>query len=530
MPSADAIPGGNGALSAREIELKLAIDRDTLIRLQRSGAFARLPGIRAAGRSHRENLVAVYWDTPGRDLAKNGVALRIRREGARTVQTVKAEDRTPGLAADRRESTATLPGSGADATPDPALIEEADLRRHVTGLIGKNKLEPVFETDVARVSRTYIDNRSGKFEAALDMGQIRANGNEVAISEIELEWKAGSPASLLEAARALAGRYPLRVASRSKAARGYALANGDAAPDPAKAVKGVLTGHETVPQAFSAILSECVNQAAGNQAAILEARDAAGIHQMRVAIRRYRAAYSAFKKAVPLGGADAVIEDLKSLFRLLGDARDLDVFCTETLPAVGGGGACSLTAIAAAAEEARREAWEKVVTELESPGFTCLLLDAGLLAARAGQAECIAEEKTLAEYASARLSKRLKQVRKRAKKLEQLDDEGRHDLRKRLKKLRYEAEFFAPLWEKDDTKAFLKPLKKLQDAFGAVNDAATAGKVARMAAARIGGPDAAGAAGYVAGWYAAEAERDFADAHALWEDLSGVKPFWTVRA
>lgn len=530
MPSTDAIPGGNGAVPAREIELKLAIERDTLIRLQRSGAFARLPGIRAAGRSHRENLVAIYWDTPDRDLAKNGVALRIRREGARTVQTVKAEDRNAGLAADRRESNVTLPGSSADVCPDPALIEEADLRKHVTGLIGKNRLEPVFETDVARVSRTYIDNRSGKFEAALDMGQIRANGNEVAISEIELEWKAGSPASLLEAARALAGRYPLRVGSHSKAARGYALAGGDAAPGPAKAEKEVLTGAETVPQAFSAILSECVNQFASNQAAILEARDPAGIHQMRVAIRRYRAAYSAFKKAVPLGGADEVISSLKSLFRLLGDTRDLDVFCTETLPAVGGSDPGRLSALAAAAEEARREAWEMVITELESPGFTCLLLDAGLLAARAEQAECIAEENTLAEFAAARLSKRLKQVRKRAKKLEALDDEGRHDLRKRLKKLRYEAEFFAPLWKKGDTRDFLKPLKKLQDAFGAVNDAATARKVARTAAARIGGPDAAGAAGYVAGWYAAEAEHAFAGARTLWDKVSAVTPFWTGDA
>src|SRR5690349_14749531 len=65
-----------------------------------------LPAIRAhpavaavaRGRPRTTHLVSTYYDTPARDLAAAGVALRLRRAGGRWLQTVKgAGDAAAGL-------------------------------------------------------------------------------------------------------------------------------------------------------------------------------------------------------------------------------------------------------------------------------------------------------------------------------------------------------------------------------------------------------------------------------------------------
>jgi CHAD domain-containing protein len=49
-----------------------------------------------------------------------------------------------------------------------------------------------------------------------------------------------------------------------------------------------------------------------------------------------------------------------------------------------------------------------------------------------------------------------------------------HRVRKRLKRLRYLAEFTAPLHNQDKLRAYLSKLKKVQDALGEYNDTMTA--------------------------------------------------------
>ncbi len=80
-------------------------------------------------------------------------------------------------------------------------------------------------------------------------------------------------------------------------------------------------------------------------------------------------------------------------------------------------------------------------------------------------------------------------------------NEERHAARIAAKRLRYVAEFFAPLFPGKRTRTYLETLAAAQDALGQFNDAVTA---AALAGELSGLADDA-AAGAVRGWVAAQA-------------------------
>ena len=98
-----------------------------------------------------------------------------------------------------------------------------------------------------------------------------------------------------------------------------------------------------------------------------------------------------------------------------------------------------------------------------------------------------------------------------------------------LKKLRYGAEFFAPLFPAKDVSAYLKKLSEAQDVFGALNDAATVGHILEriLKEARPAGADALreGAA-FVEGWHLGRIEPAWTNARKRWKRLAKAQPFW----
>jgi triphosphatase len=123
------------------------------------------------------------------------------------------------------------------------------------------------------------------------------------------------------------------------------------------------------------------------------------------------------------------------------------------------------------------------------------------------------------------LAKTWKKSAKYGREIERLNGERRHEMRKALKKLRYQTEFLAPLFKRD-TEQFIKQLKALQDVFGYINDVRVASRLTDLRKEYHGSVDTIKAASYIVGWHEAEANHVWRQAGKAWKALESSRRFW----
>ena len=83
-------------------------------------------------------------------------------------------------------------------------------------------------------------------------------------------------------------------------------------------------------RAFTLIARTCLRQVVANVPATIE-RNAEALHQLRVALRRLRAAISLFSEVVTDDRVNTIKSELRWLARECGPARDLDTLIFEVL-------------------------------------------------------------------------------------------------------------------------------------------------------------------------------------------------------
>ena len=119
------------------------------------------------------------------------------------------------------------------------------------------------------------------------------------------------------------------------------------------------------------------------------------------------------------------------------------------------------------------------------------------------------------------LRQRWKKLLNTGKHLEDLDDPGLHDFRLKAKRLRYAAEFFAPLFPEKSTARFLRRLARLQACLGHFNDTAVATTLLREFS-----PRPSHAAGLVLGFTAARGAHVRPEIAHAWARCRRRDPFW----
>ena len=298
----------------REFEIKLEFDPADAARLVAHSLLRAAP--------QQQNLVSIYFDTPSETLHKAGVYVRIRDINGRRVQTIKAAKSDGGLF-DRFEWEREVKGR----TPNFSGVARGALKSLFTPDL-RASLRPVFET---RVTRTIyrLTYEASDIELAIDQGEIAAAAKHSAISELELELKGGDTKSLFSLARVFADTVPLILGVKSKAERGYELLHDDPGK-PEKAAEVDIPPTLTAGEAFRVVAHNCLRQILANEAATRAGR-AKSLHQMRIGLRRLRAALAIFAAALADEQMDRIKAELKWVTRELGPARDLDVFAANVL-------------------------------------------------------------------------------------------------------------------------------------------------------------------------------------------------------
>lgn len=515
-----AFTGGGTQMSGQEIELKLLVTPDGLKRLRRLAWLRTLQ----CGRAKTQSLRSVYFDTPDLELRAQRMTLRIRSVGRRRIQTLKTAGDAIGGAFARGEWESEIGGDSPDpkalaATPLAEVFDDALLAA----------LRPVVATEIRR-TEVMVAEADAEMAVAFDQGQLQADGRVAPLCELEVELKRGPPRAMFELALRLHACTPLRIGRASKAEKAFRLLQGES-PAPEKWVGSPIAPGMTAAAAFQGIVHSCLDHLAANEESFLTGGGPEAVHQMRVALRRLRSAIALFKDMLDDAETAALKDELRWLLKRLGPARDTDVFIAEILDPVRAAfpDDGDLRALRLPFEARRDSYYREAEEALRSPRFTTILLTAGAWIAGGAWLRASGAEVRVEPLAARLLSLRDKKVRKAGRKLAKLAPEQRHAVRILLKKLRYAAEFFAPLYDDDKRKRrFLACLSDLQDRLGLLNDIAVAHRLLRESL-DPSDPRLQWAAGLVAGWHEGHARRLLRKAAGEWDAFVALDRFWDHR-
>jgi inorganic triphosphatase YgiF len=417
------------------------------------------------GERNDANLVSTYFDTGKHKLRRHGLSLRIRQTGDKYIQTIKS---APGAQFGRGEWETEVEGN----TPDLGKIDGTPLECLASKSL-RRKLKPIFETSV---HRTTVPVRTGRseIELAVDRGKLVVGRRASPIEELELELKKGQPGDLFRLAKTVERKAEAELYFRTKSERGYDFAfgkNGHVVyAEPIELKESMEAG-----EAFRIIGRSTVRHFAANADAV-QNLEPEGIHQMRVGLRRLRAAISLFSHALPGGRTEKIKTELKWLTNELAPAREIDVFvktkisrtARDVIPRRGG------EAIDREFAARRIEALERARKAVRSERCRGLFVDVlEWIEVRAKGANKDASI-PIRKFAADTLHRRAKKVIREGRELDKLSPPERHRFRIRIKKIRYAVEFFESLSSgKRDRKQMArlsKHLKKIQDALGSLND------------------------------------------------------------
>jgi triphosphatase len=246
------------------------------------------------------------------------------------------------------------------------------------------------------------------------------------------------------------------------------------------------------------------------------------VHRFRVGLRRLRSILSAFGEALPERERRALGDRLRAVAQRYGRAREWDVFLAhsvmplrEALPQEE-----ALVVLERAARKARRLALPPGDT-LRSNLLTieAAVEDASWLR-RPDPDHAAVWDLPLRDHAATLLGNRHRRLRKRVKIVDLLDPVAFHQLRIRVKKLRYPSELLKTLFDENIAAKYLHRLVGLQDVMGRLNDA----HVGNVLLGELAVP--APAQHLVGGWLA----RDIAGCREHFPDYARAfrraEPFW----
>lgn len=414
-------------------------------------------------------LWTTYYDTPDLRLARWGLSMRYRNTEGWTVK-LAGEGRGPMVVREERVFR-------APASQPP--FEALDL---VRAFVRDSTLGPVARL---RTTRRTVALRGGDDRPLGEVTDDRVmvlEGRRVSrrFREIETELRpeAADDAldTVIERLRA-AGAEPVEVPSK------YLQALGTADPGPAEVLLKDLDGHATVEELVRHDLGAAVLRLFRHDPVVRLGTDPEGVHQARVATRRFRSSLRTFRPLLEEGWTVHLRDRAKWLADRLGAVRDLDVMLArlradaERLGDPEGQGAEWLLERLGGERKAARDA---LLSAMREEAYVRLLDD---LLAAANSPMVLDGGQPAADALLPRVARTWRRLRDEVRQAgSEPSDEQLHRVRIRAKRCRYAAEAVAPVVGRPAAR-FAAAAEAIQEILGDQHDAVVAQDWLRVAAA-----------------------------------------------
>jgi inorganic triphosphatase YgiF len=489
----------------RELEIRFHVPPDSLQSLRQE---LRRHGARLT------RMTAHYFDTPGDALSGRQMSLRLRKEGRRWFQTLKTERSS---SVDRFEHNVALRVlSGTMPVLDIARHDGTEAGARLREVLGGATAEALVErctTDVTRLA-CQLPTPGATVEAALDMGIFCSGERRQPICELELEHRSGDIATLFALARLWRRHGGLWLDARPKAMRGATLVKGLAHGTPVRARAPVLERDMDGSRLLRTVMLSTLDQVLGNASELAAgSSDPEHVHQLRVGVRRLR---TVLRELAPLseGFESGWGPALSDSFAQLGAIRDDHTVAVAVRPLLERAGApklawCPVDAVDDPGTVVRADSFQDTLLDLLRWALSEPASAAPKHAPREAR-RCLVE----------RLSRLHRQVTRGGKAFEQLPEAKQHQVRKRLKRLRYLAEWAGAMWAHKAMQRYLRRLLPAQDALGHHHDVTVA--AAKFLADAQQDPLSLFAAGYLKAYEAVTARQ----AHAALAQVTRARCFW----
>jgi CHAD domain-containing protein len=310
-----------------EIEAKFDLTEDetgqTLSGARELGPFQLGPAVTL-------HLADAYLDTSERDCLRQGYECRLRTSEEGILLTLKAIEQAQGEGSQgvfrREEIEQALPA----VILDPLDWPDGEARSLIERLRESRPLAPIVILYQQRIQRPVLNSAREIGKLALDHVTVQLGGrqhHDYRMVEIELAGD-GSDEDLQGVVAALTALPGLRPASESKFERALALLKQLDEERPSRRAP-TLARNQSMPVAGAIVLSRYWNDADKKESAVRKGDDPEAVHDMRVAIRRVRAAYALLAPWYPERAIQGFRPELRRLGRRLGAVRDQEVLLAE---------------------------------------------------------------------------------------------------------------------------------------------------------------------------------------------------------
>jgi CHAD domain-containing protein len=424
-----------------------------------------------------------YLDTDDWRIHRAGFALRIRSESGKSEATLKSLHSAGAEVADRREVSETL----ANAESESIRQSVGPVGTRVHAVSGAHALLPLFEvrTSRQRFAIRREDEAQQLGEIALDETVIsRPHGEpQTSMQRVEVECLTGVHEPLQTLVNTLRSDCALEAASDTKYSQG--LKSVGLAPGTAPEFSPTVV-ESSMPMADVALanLRRYLSAWHLHEPGARLGDNPEELHDLRLAGRRLEAILRQFRSSLPAAFL-RIRPTLKKVLRALGDARDLDVALSELetfrheLPESDQENAEPLKQYLVSE---RTRARARMLSVLDSVSVQknlqklTLLLAAPSAASQQSSATATAMPTLALNGAPDMIRRRYRKVRKDADLLRlNSSAEAYHEVRGRVKKLRYALESVAVIYGKPADE-MLRALRRWQEKLGVQQDAAVAGR------------------------------------------------------